>query len=80
MLATHYEVVYFDRDANGSLKVGEAREATHAWAAERAARFLARDHAGAIAFSRTGNSATGEYGDAVILARFGEVDLGALVI
>jgi hypothetical protein len=31
-----------------------------------------------LAFSRTGNPATGEFGDAVILARFGEVDLDSL--
>jgi hypothetical protein len=31
-----------------------------------------------LAFSRTGNPATGEFGHAVILARFGEVDLDSL--
>jgi hypothetical protein len=33
---------------------------------------------GAVAFSRTGDASTGEFGDAVILAQFGEVDLEAL--
>jgi len=42
--------------------------------AERRARALALEHAGTLAFSRTGNPATG----AVILARFGEVDLDSL--
>jgi hypothetical protein len=64
----YYVVVYFDRDDEGVLKPGEPREATHAWAAERAASFLARDHAGAIAFSRVGDPATGEFQDATIIA------------
>ena len=46
--------------------------------AERRARTLALEHGGALAFSRTGNPATGEFRDAVILARFGEVDLDLL--
>ena len=46
--------------------------------AERRARTLALDHAGVLAFSRTGNPATGEFLDAVILARFGDVDLDLL--
>jgi hypothetical protein len=46
--------------------------------AERRARALALEHASTMAFSRTGNPATGEFGDAVILARFGEVDLDSL--
>jgi hypothetical protein len=43
--------------------------------AERGARALALEHAGALAFSRTGDPTTGEFRDAVILAQFGEVDL-----
>jgi hypothetical protein len=78
MPVTYYVVVYFDRDDEGALKPGAAREATHAWAAERAARFLAQDHAGAVAFSRMGDPATGEFQDATIIAQFGEVDLEAL--
>jgi hypothetical protein len=46
--------------------------------AERRARALALEHAGALAFSRTGDPTTGEFRDAVILARFGEVDLDSL--
>ena len=46
--------------------------------AERRARALALEHSWALAFSRTGNPATGEFGHAVILARFGEVDLNSL--
>jgi hypothetical protein len=39
---------------------------------------MAVGRAGAVAFSRTGDPATGEFEDAVVLAHFGEVDLDAL--
>jgi hypothetical protein len=35
-------------------------------------------HSGAIAFSRTGDPALGEFQDAVILKTVGEVDIGLL--
>ena len=75
---TYHVVVAFDRDAEGDLKPGEAKEVMSSIVAERRARALALEHAGALAFSRTGNPATGEFQDAVILARFGEVDLDSL--
>jgi hypothetical protein len=78
MSVTYYVIVCFDRDAEGGLTATTTREATSAWAAERAARFLAQDHSGAVAFSRTGDPATGEFQDATILVQFGEVDLDAL--
>jgi hypothetical protein len=75
---TYHVVVAFDRDEEGDLKPGEAREVLSPIVAERRARALALEHAGALAFSRTGNPATGEFGDGVILARFGEVALDLL--
>jgi hypothetical protein len=75
---TYHVVIAFDRDAEGDLKPGEAREVLSPIVAERRARALALEHAGAVAFSRTGDPATGEFQDAVILARFGEVDLHSL--
>ena len=78
MSVTYHVVVYFDRDDEGDLKAGEAREAPNALTAERAARHLARLHAGAIAFSRTGDPSTGDFEDARIVAQFGAVDLDAL--
>jgi hypothetical protein len=62
-------------NAEGS---SEAREVMSPIVAERRARALALEHAGALAFSRTGDPTTGEFQDAVILARFGEVDLDSL--
>ena len=75
---TYHVVIVFDRDAEGDLKPGEAREVMSPVVAERRARALALEHAGALAFSRTGDPATGDFHDAVILARFGEVDLDLL--
>ena len=61
MLVTNHVVVYFDRDEEGDLKAGEARETANALAAERAARHLARLHAGAVAFSRNWRSGDGRF-------------------
>src|SRR5580692_5027712 len=66
-----YEVVADRRTGKSSadnLKPGEAREVMSPIVAERRARVLAL----ALAFSRTGDPATGEFQDAVLLARFGE--------
>ena len=62
----------------GPIAAGAAQEATNALAAERGARALALEHAGAVAFSRTGDPSIGDFQDALILAQFGEVDLDAL--
>jgi hypothetical protein len=75
---TYHVVVAFDRDEEGELKPREARKVMSPIVAERRARTLALEHSGALAFSRTGNPATGEFRDAVILARFGEVALDLL--
>ena len=75
---TYYVVIPFDRNADGDIRPGAAQEAINAAAAERRARALAAEHGGAVAFSRCGDPETGEFGDPVVLARFGEVDLSAL--
>ena len=75
---TYHVVIAFDRNAEGNLKPGEAREFLSPTIAERRARTLALEHAGALAFSRTGDPTTGEFQEAVILAQFGEVDLDSL--
>ena len=78
MPVTYHVVITFDRNAEGDLKSGEAREVLSSVVAERRARALALEHAGALAFSRTGDPTTGEFQDAVILVQFGEVDLDLL--
>ncbi len=78
MDVTYYVAVPFDRDAEGELTAGEAAEQPSAPAAERKARSLALIHAGPVAFFRTGDPAIGEFYDATLLAKFGDVDLNAL--
>ena len=78
MSVTYYVVVPFDRNAEGDLTAGEAKEVPSAASAERQAQVAALAHAGAVAFSRTGDPSTGEFHDAVVLAQFGDVDLNAL--
>jgi hypothetical protein len=78
MNVTYYVVVPFDRNEEGDLVAGDAKEATGVLSAGRGARTLALDHAGAVAFSRTGDPLIGEFQDAAILAQFGDVDLNAL--
>ena len=78
MPINYYVIVLFDRDGDGDLKPGEGREVSSSHAAISGARTGVIGHAGAVAFSRTGDPATGEFEDAVILAQFDDVDLDAL--
>jgi hypothetical protein len=63
---------------------GDAREAVECFnpnAAVRAeALFRKPGHVGAVAFSRTGDPATGDFGDATVIRKFGDVpdDLSTL--
>jgi hypothetical protein len=69
-------------DADGSPVAGAAEECQTSAAALRRAAILARGtgHIGAVAFSRSGDPMTGEFDDAKLLRKFGNVpeDLGAL--
>ena len=78
MAVTYYVIVLFDRNAEGDLAPGEGREVPSSHAAISGARSGVIGHAGAVAFSRTGDPGTGEFENAVILAKFGDVDLDAL--
>jgi hypothetical protein len=69
MSVIYFVVVPFDRNADGDLAAGAAKEAISAGAAERGAGELALRHAGAVAFSRTGDPLTGEFEDAVSSGR-----------
>ncbi len=79
---TYYVALPFLRDDDGSLVPGEAQECQNPAAAMRRAEIMARvaGHSGAIAFSRSGDPMIGEFGDAKLLRKFGEVpdDLSAL--
>ena len=79
---TYYVALPFLFDEDGSPIAGAAEECQTSAAALRRAEILARGagHIGAIAFSRSGNPMTGEFGDAKLLRKFGNVpeDLSAL--
>ena len=76
---TYYVVVPFSVDDDGNLAPGEAKEAPNGESAKRRAQaaFAAAGNVGAIAFSRTGDPDSGDFQDAVIIATYGEVDMGA---
>ncbi|MBP0112812.1 hypothetical protein [Bradyrhizobium vignae] len=68
--------------ADDGLAAGEAVECFNPNAAVMKAEALARKpgHVGAIAFSRTGDPSSGDFSDAKLIRKFGEVpdDLSAL--
>ncbi len=69
---TYYVVLPFFRTAEGDLLADEPIEVPNAGAARRQAEWVARSRGGAVAFSRTGDSALGEFSEAVILGKYGE--------
>jgi hypothetical protein len=73
MATTYYVALPFIQTEDGELRPGEAKECSSAAAAEREAFRLATSHAGAVAFSRTGDPATGEFSEATVLRVVGEV-------
>ena len=73
MPVTYYVALPFIRNEEGELVPGEAQDRQSAGAAESLARKLALTSAGAVAFSRTGEPATGDFADAVVIRTFGEV-------
>ena len=80
------EVTYFVAlpfvAADDGIAAGEPIECLNPVAVVMRAEALSRkpEHVGAIAFSRTGDPATGDFGDARIIRRFGAVpdDLSTL--
>jgi hypothetical protein len=78
---TYFVALPFLRsEEEGGIVAGEPKEARSGEQAVRLAGALARaeGHCGAIAFSRTGDPAIGEFEDAVVLKAIGEVDVGLL--
>ena len=61
--------------ADDGVAAGEAVECLSANAAVMRAEALSRKPgcAGAVAFSRSGDPATGEFGDATVIRKFGDV-------
>jgi hypothetical protein len=80
---TYYVALAFNRfDDGGKIVACDPKEAQSAEQAIRMASSLAvKDgHCGAIAFSRTGDPALGDFEDAEILKAIGEVDVGLLSV
>ena len=78
---TYYVALAFKRSEDGGDVVAcDPKEARSSEQAIRMAGSLAAKdrHCGAIAFSRTGDAALGDFEDAVILKAIGEVDIGLL--
>jgi len=79
---TYYVAMPFLLDDSGSPVAGAAEECQTSTSALRRAEILSRaaGYIGAVAFSRTGDPMMGEFGDAKLLQKFGNVpeDLGTL--
>jgi hypothetical protein len=79
---TYYVALAFKRsdDDGGEIVACDPKEARSSEQAIRLANSLAQSegHCGAIAFSRAGDSAVGDFEDAVILKTMGDVDVGLL--
>jgi hypothetical protein len=78
---TYYVALPFLASDNG-IVAGEPTECFNPVAVVMRAEALSRKegHVGAVAFSRTGDPATGDFGDARVIRKFGDVpdDLGPL--
>ena len=70
---TYYVAIGFERDEAGDIVALDPMEAQSSAAAVARARSLAATKAGAIAFSRTGDPNIGEFADAVVLFKAGDV-------
>jgi hypothetical protein len=81
-MATYQVALAFMRsgDDGGEIVACDPKEARSSEQAIRMATSLAtrEGHCGAIAFSRTGDPAIGDFEDALILSVVGEVDIGLL--
>lgn len=76
---TYFVALPFARDEQGEIRAGVPRECLSSFSAIQTARRMASDGEGAVAFSRSGDPATGEFADAVVLQTFGKtLSLGDL--
>jgi hypothetical protein len=70
---TYYVALAFEKTEEGDLVALDPTEAQSSTQAVSRARALAITKAGAVAFSRTGDPDIGEFADAVLLFKSGEV-------
>jgi hypothetical protein len=71
--SAYFAAVPFERDEDGAIKAGQAREVRSEIAAKCLAAAMSATKAGAIAVSRESSSSSRGLGDAVILARYGDL-------
>jgi hypothetical protein len=74
MSVTYYVALPFLKTEDG-VAAGQAQDMPSASAAIRRAEVMSRDpvNAGALAFRRTGNPSSGDFGEPSVLKSFGEV-------
>lgn len=70
---TYFVALPFQQTEDGELVPGEAKECQSSSRAIREAERLSRTHAGAVAFSRSGDPSIGEFSGATVIAHFGAV-------
>ncbi len=70
---TYFVALPFARADDGELVAGDAIECQTPGRAIREAERLSRLNAGAVAFSRSGDPSLGEFSDAKIVKRFGDL-------
>jgi hypothetical protein len=70
---TYFAVLPFSRTGEGDFLAEAAIEMRSAEQARETASRMLGGGRGAVAFSKTGDPATGEWEDAVILGRYGDV-------
>jgi hypothetical protein len=79
---TYYVAMPFLQDETGTPVAGAAEECQHSTGALRRAEAMSRasGSVGAIAFSRSGDPMAGEFSEALVLKKFGQVpdDLAGL--
>ncbi|WP_315701545.1 MULTISPECIES: hypothetical protein [unclassified Bradyrhizobium] len=79
---TYYVAMPFTRDASGMLIAGTAEECQSSTTALLRAEMMSHleGNIGAVAFSRSGDPMMGEFSDARLLRKFGQVpdDLGGM--
>lgn len=70
---TYYVAMAFEKTEDGDLVALDPVESQSSTQAISRARSLATTKAGAVAFSRTGDPDIGEFSDAVVLFKIGDV-------
>ena len=72
-MVTYFVVQAYQAGKNGYLVPDQARELPTERQAELAARILAAERPAVVAFARSGDPVTGEWGDAEIIYQAGEL-------